>query len=113
MAGVSGPSSFQPPVKSTLPLPWAEACPRASVDRTAQTSASLIATSLSEIESVEAARRVAEVLHLPTHAFHHCEEEVAHRRLAAGDDAPAGLEISTRASGNQGRKIFVGMAISV
>src|SRR5262245_38418526 len=107
----SAPSSFQTPVKSVAPRNWAAACPTARVDSNAQMIASRIPNSLGEIQTLEMARRIAEILHLHTHAIHHGKEEVAHRSLAAGDDAPPGLEISSRAAGNNGRKIFVSMAI--
>src|SRR5713226_4135197 len=76
-------------------------------------SVSPLVPSLSEVQALEFAGGISEVLHLDAHAIHHAQVKIAHRSFAAVDDTAAGLDFAAAVSGNESGKIFVKVPVAV
>src|ERR1017187_1026676 len=66
-----------------------------------------------EIQRVQASRRIAEMLHVYAHAIHHRQIEIAHGRFLPVHNPPPGFEVAAAAPGDQGRQVFVQVAVAV
>src|SRR5450759_4162126 len=66
-----------------------------------------------QVEAVDFAGGIAEVIGVHAHAIHHTEEEIAHGSFLAIDHAAAGLDGLAGAPGDQRGKVVVGVPVAV